>query len=141
MRRCNFESINDQFNFGRYNGYSLADVMDLNPSYLEWCIKYCTGVIVLLQDEAVHEIKKVYPEFLMDALFESKRDWHLLRADFDDTEDDYYYDEDRSFEDNEDVPPTFGRYAGSWAQEVEGYSDDDIDIIFDGDPSAYWSID
>ena len=22
-----------------------------------------------------------------------------------------------------------------------GYSDDDIDTIFDGDPSAYWNID
>ena len=32
-------------------------------------------------------------------------------------------------------------YAGSWAQDVEGYSDDDIDTIFDGDPSAYWNID
>jgi len=37
--------------------------------------------------------------------------------------------------------PTYGRYAGSWAQDVEGYSDDDIDTIFDGDPSAYWNID
>lgn len=32
-------------------------------------------------------------------------------------------------------------YSGSWAQDVEGYSDDDIDTIFDGDPSAYWNID
>lgn len=30
---------------------------------------------------------------------------------------------------------------GSWAQDVEGYSDDDIDTIFDGDPLAYWNID
>lgn len=37
--------------------------------------------------------------------------------------------------------PTYGRYAGSYAQEEMGYSDDDIDTIFDGDPSAYWNID
>lgn len=37
--------------------------------------------------------------------------------------------------------PTFGRYAGSYAQDEMGYSDDDIDTIFDGDPSAYWNID
>lgn len=36
--------------------------------------------------------------------------------------------------------PTFGRYAGSYAQDEMGYSDDDIDTIFDGDPSAYWNI-
>lgn len=37
--------------------------------------------------------------------------------------------------------PSYGRYAGSWAQDEEGYSDDDIDTIFDGDPDAYWNID
>lgn len=34
-----------------------------------------------------------------------------------------------------------GRYAGSYAQDIMGYTDDDIDIIFDGDPEAYWNID
>lgn len=36
---------------------------------------------------------------------------------------------------------TYGRYSGSYAQDVMGYSDDDIDTIFDGDPDAYWNID
>ena len=35
----------------------------------------------------------------------------------------------------------FGRYAGSYAQDDMGYSDEEIDSIFDGDPSAYWNID
>ncbi len=34
-----------------------------------------------------------------------------------------------------------GRYSGSYAQEQEGYSDQDIDDIFDGDPDNYWNID
>lgn len=37
--------------------------------------------------------------------------------------------------------PTYERYAGSYAQDEAGYSDDEIDTIFDGDPSAYWNID
>lgn len=37
--------------------------------------------------------------------------------------------------------PTFERYVGTYAQEEMGFSDDDIDTIFDGDPSAYWNID
>ena len=32
-------------------------------------------------------------------------------------------------------------YAGTYAHDIEGYSDDDIDTIFDGDPDAYWNID
>ena len=37
--------------------------------------------------------------------------------------------------------PTYSKYSGSYAQDEMGYSDDDIDTIFDGDPDAYWNID
>ncbi len=36
---------------------------------------------------------------------------------------------------------TYGKYAGSYAQDEMGWSDDDIDTVLDGDPSAYWNID
>lgn len=35
----------------------------------------------------------------------------------------------------------YRRYKGHYAQDVEGYSDNEIDSIFDGDPDAYWNID
>jgi|GEM_PF-1887071 len=38
-------------------------------------------------------------------------------------------------------PQHYERYAGSYAQDEMGYSDEDIDTIFDGDPDAYWNID
>ena len=141
FHKCKFSSIEDQFNFGRYRGLSLADVLDINPSYLDWCVKHCTGVIFQLDDFVIAQIKTVYPNFLMDNLFESKRVWNLNREDsvYVEDDEDYYRDEkyDVDFEDS----PTYDRYVGSWAQDVEGYSDDDIDTIFDGDPSAYWNID
>lgn len=37
--------------------------------------------------------------------------------------------------------PTYDHYNGSYAQDVEGWSDQDIDDVFDGDPDAYWNID
>lgn len=138
--RCNFESIEDQFNFGRYRGLSLADVLDINPSYLSWCVKHCTGVIFQLEDKVIEEIKIVYPKFLMDALFESRRIWNLDRDSYDEFESEDYYNSDE-YDSNYEEKPSYGRYSGSWAQDVEGYSDDDIDTIFDGDPSAYWNID
>jgi hypothetical protein len=46
--------------------------------------------------------------------------------------DDDFYDEDQD---------TYDRYHGSYAQDVEGWSDQDIDEVFDGDPEAYWNID
>lgn len=42
---------------------------------------------------------------------------------------DYFYDENES------------DYAGTYAHDIEGYSDDDINDAFDGDPEAYWNID
>ena len=35
----------------------------------------------------------------------------------------------------------YDEYAGSYAQEEMGYSDEMIDDVFDGDPDAYWNID
>lgn len=145
MITCLFKSIGDQFNFGRYNQLSLADVLDINPSYLSWCVKYCTGVIFQLHDDALEEIKIVYPHFIMDALFENKRIWHLSRNDYEYSDADYYDVEVQFDNEYDDMiyknTHTYDRYSGSWAQDIEGYSDDDIDIIFDEDPRAYWNID
>lgn len=49
-----------------------------------------------------------------------------------------YIDDDSDYENQR---PSYGRYAGSYAQDEMGYSDDDIDTIFEGDPDAYWNID
>lgn len=42
---------------------------------------------------------------------------------------------------NEKESCHYSRYSGSYAQDEMGYSDEDIDTIFDGDPDAYWNID
>ena len=35
----------------------------------------------------------------------------------------------------------YGEFAGTYAQDVAGYSDDVINDAFDGEPDAYWNID
>ncbi|GEM_PF-1695848 len=58
-------------------------------------------------------------------------------------------DEDEEFEDYHDdydnhdyyERESYGQYAGSHAQDVEGLSDDFINDVLDGDPDAYWNID
>lgn len=58
---------------------------------------------------------------------------------------DIYDDDDDEYDDEDYSPdydkPTYNRYNGSYAQDEMGYSDDDIDTIFDGNPDAYWNID
>ena len=35
----------------------------------------------------------------------------------------------------------YGDYSGTYAHDVMGYTNEEIDIIFDGEPDAYWNID
>ena len=35
----------------------------------------------------------------------------------------------------------YDEYTGSYAHDVMGFSDEDIDEIFEGDPDNYWNID
>ena len=49
-----------------------------------------------------------------------------------------WYDED-CFDDYD--RPTYENYNGSYAEDEEGWSEQEIDDVFDGDPDAYWNID
>lgn len=37
--------------------------------------------------------------------------------------------------------PSYGKYKGTYVQDIEGYDDDFIDDALDGHPDAYWNID
>lgn len=57
---------------------------------------------------------------------------------------DYYEDPEDDipdYSDEDSYGSHFGEYAGSYAQDVMGYSDEVIGDAFDGDPDAYWNID
>lgn len=58
-----------------------------------------------------------------------------------DSEDDEYVNDDYEDYSSDWDEPTYDKYNGSYAQDEMGYSDDDIDTIFDGEPDAYWNID
>lgn len=58
----------------------------------------------------------------------------------------FYFDEKDKLTSNQRkvcfrAPKTYNEYSGSYAQDYEGWSDEDIDDVFDGDPDAYWNID
>ena len=42
---------------------------------------------------------------------------------------------------NNKVADYLSGYAGTWAHDEAGWSDDDIDNVLDGNPDAYWNID
>lgn len=80
---------------------------------------------------------------------EEKGTWDKDSSTYHDIYDDEEYDDEEydegvgNFNDysHDFEEPTYDRYNGFYAQDEMGYSDDDIDTIFDGDPEAYWNID
>jgi len=135
---CQFESIENRFNFGKYNGLSLSDVMEINPSYLEWCLSNCDGVNILIEDNVISQLRMVFPEYpITDSVIEL---CEQCQYDYEAEINEEVENDFRNYIENYEAD-TYGRYAGSYAQDEMGYSDDDIDTIFDGDPSAYWNID
>ncbi len=45
------------------------------------------------------------------------------------------------YENDDDYGSHYGDFAGTYAQDVAGFSDDVIYDAFEGDPDAYWNID
>ena len=132
---CYFRDIGTSFNFGKYKGMPLYYVLKTNPSYIYWCIYHVSSI--LFSKETIKQIRLLFPSFLLPIDIET---CIIDPSEYDNMNNDNY---DDNYDDNsiENETPTYERYSGSWAQDEMGFSDDDIDTIFDGDPLAYWNID
>ena len=54
---------------------------------------------------------------------------------------DRYENDDYGYDAYEGESRTYEEFAGTYAQDVMGYSDEEINDAFDGEPDAYWNID
>ncbi len=70
-----FKHIDDEFDFGKYKGLSLSDVMDINPEYITWCMLNVSGPFCsfIISDEAMQELIAIYETFLVTTKFEERR--------------------------------------------------------------------
>lgn len=123
-----FRHLSDVFKFGKHRGRTLSDVLDFDSTYILWCQKEIEDF--LLTDTVLDEIRSVYPDVILNYSEEE-----ILGQSY--SSDIFCPDEDY----DEDDSSTYQRYNGTWAQDEFGYSDDDIDTIFDGNPEACWNID
>lgn len=137
-----FKDLSQMFDFGKFKGCDIGEVLMSSPSYVNWVIENVEGDKCAFSDEIIEQIELVFPNFvisneLMYKIKERQNEYqeainnkYVRRSRRNQVQWDRYYEED-----------TYERYNGSYAQDEMGYSDDDIDTIFDGDPSAYWNID
>lgn len=133
MKNTYFETLSDKFNFGQFSGESLGEVMSIVPNYVKWVAANVNCDICCFSEEVLEEMKLIFPDILKDNIFIENIKRKIEE----------YYDEDfdEEYSFSEEEPDTYDRFNGSYAQDVMGYSDDEIDIVFDGDPDAYWNID
>lgn len=125
-----FYEIDTVFQFGKYDGKTLLYVAKMDPWYIEWCILNLDHFFV--SDDVVKVIEELTSDYRFSQVAKEKLKDKLESWEH---RDQYRYYNDR------DLETTFGKYAGWYAQDVEGWSDQDIDDVFGGDPDAYWNID
>jgi hypothetical protein len=144
--KTKFYDWDSKFDFGAYKGRTLKEVFKLEPSYIDWCfdnvVKFCVSDQVFDCLPTVVTIKKggfAKKDFLLNLLSRKHRlKKSLLETNSLSEEDDFSGQDDF----NEDsIKDSFGQYSVTYAQDVEGLSDDFIDDALDGDPDAYWNID
>ena len=135
-----FEALGQMFDFGKFKGCDLGEVLMCSPDYVQWVMENVNGDRCAFSDEAIKQIRTIFPNFvitneLMSKIKKSQDEYEEMTY-FDEWTEEMFELEHSSEYDDED---TYERYNGSYAQDEMGYSDDEIDTIFDGDPSAYWT--
>ena len=118
--------LNTQIKFGRFSGKTITEIIEIEPTYIEWCIKHLDHFLISV--EVLNSITEKYSTFKfsseLDEIIDSKKEsWQMQN---------YKEIDDR---------PSYGYYSGTYAQDVEGLSDDFINDVLDGNPDAYWNID
>lgn len=123
-----FESLTNRFSFGKYRGRTLVDVIEDHPKYFYWCINN----IDFFSQKVIGQIWRVFPDFVIHINFEN----HILESE--DYDDNWDSDDEESFYCRGE---TYDNYHGTYAQDVAGWSDQNIEDVLERDPDAYWNID
>ena len=122
-----FYTLDTEFTFGKYEGKTVKEILEIQPAYLDWCAINLDHFYI--SDEIIAEVKAIIPSFVISdegqsKLTEKYEKWESQQQDNDDNDD---YD---------DYSPSYEKYGGAY-----GYDDDTIDSAFEGDPENYWNID
>jgi hypothetical protein len=60
-----FYDIDTVFNFGKYAGKSVREVLEIQPSYIDWCIINLDHFYIMPED--IDYIKSIKPDFTLSA--------------------------------------------------------------------------
>lgn len=103
----------------------------------EWNFQFLYEGLLKSQLEYNDSVDADNAEIINSFIQGIKNNSELFVEDVEDYEDEYYEQDYDDYYERE----YYGQYSGSYAQDVEGLSDDFINDVLDGDPDAYWNID
>ena len=136
--------LDDKVFFGKYSGKTIKEILDINPGYFCWCIENLDSFALSAEamaalNAAVEQVEDGVIELNNERLQDGETQKHRLQRE--ENERDRYEAENDYDEYDDGYGSHFGEFAGSYAQDVEGFSDDVINDAFEGDPDLYWNID
>lgn len=93
-----FYDLDSVFTFGKFEGKTVREILDLDPTYIDWCSINLDHFYI--DDDVIEEIQLILPAFSISEegqskLFEKYQDWEAAQAELDEQEEynDYdYYD-------------------------------------------------
>lgn len=116
--------------FGEYNGENIETILKVNPKYILWCIinldNFAIDIFLFLYQQIKDEHEYITALGINLIKLKIIEKWRNYEINYDGSE-----DETSSYCGN-----SYEKYGG-----YNGYSDGDIDEIFEGDPSLTWNID
>jgi|LakMenEpi03Aug12_release.lakeMendotaPanAssembly.Ray.scaffolds.fasta_scaffold1015646_2 hypothetical protein len=93
MKHYDLDSL---FTFGKYEGKTGRQIIDLQPSYIDWCARNLDHFYI--SEEVIEEIIKIKPDFTLSTEGQQKLDekyanWECEQESFQDYDDDNDYDD------------------------------------------------
>lgn len=67
-----FYNLDSQFTFGKYEGKTIRQIVDLQPFYIDWCATNLEHFYI--SEDVIDEIKKIKPDFILSAEGQQKLD-------------------------------------------------------------------
>jgi len=146
----------DEFNIKNYSLNKEKPVLACgNPDYIEWCIRNVDffymnpeelsslqelDVYLFIGISVEHKIEDIYeykPKIKVIKHLFNEEIININKAKFDTEIERDHHSQQNDFANEK----SYGKYSGSYAQDVEHWSDQEIDDAFGGDADAYWNID
>ena len=64
-----FNTLSDKFNFGKYNGKSIGEVLQYDPGYITWCNNNVDPERCYFTEDLLHQISESFTDFPLDGDF------------------------------------------------------------------------